>query len=90
MGPAECQACLEEAGRDYARGKYWLLQESVRTEASTELNGDSPFLLDTKYSAYYGPSGLLCIDVMQDRGAILRQGSGTLIGICIGGPGSLP
>ena len=86
MNSEECRALLFCAAGDHHRGKHWILQQGVRQRAMARYfdddGGEREASFDTKYSAYYGPSGLLCVDVMHDAGSILRQSAGTVIGVC--------
>ena len=87
MTAHHCREILSGVAADYRRGKYWILQESYQEQAEAryfEADGRRQSgSFDTKYSAYYGPSGLMSIDVMHGRGAILRQSLSTVIGVCL-------
>jgi len=94
LSTSDCNRMLSMAAEDYTLGKYWILQESIRdrTEAIYFDNDGNikEGRFDTKYSAYYGPSGLLGIDVMHGDGAVLRQTGSTVLGICIPRPQENP
>lgn len=77
---------LSQAATDYHSGKFWIIQEGFRHRTNAPyLNKEGhrcDMEFDTKFSGYYGPGGLICVDVMHGHGAILRQTADTVIGLC--------
>ena len=76
---------VETIVRDRDRGRYWIVQESVRFEEPVSAFSRDGGVIDgrayTKWSGFYGPDGLMGIVVMQRRAQKVHGGGDTIFSI---------